>query len=56
MEETADAGGVRALAEVWRVVVSRVREDVATFLDDWLPILKMDFHADWVPGLVGDSG
>ena len=34
MEDTADAGGVRALEEVWRVAVSRVREDVATFLDD----------------------
>ena len=29
---------------------------MATFLDDWLPILNIDFHADWELGDVGESG
>ncbi len=56
IEEAADVRGVTALGEVWMVLVSRVREVVVTFLDDWLPILNIDFHADWLLGDVGDRG
>ena len=45
MEDAAEVSGVRAPGAVWMVRVSRVREEVATFLDDWLPILNIDFHA-----------
>ncbi len=56
IEDAAEVSGVSALGEVWMVLVSRVREEVATFLDDWLPILNMDFHADWLLGDVGERG
>ena len=38
------------------VVVSRVRAEEATFLDDWEPSLNIDFHAGWLVGLVGERG
>ena len=56
IEDAADVRGVMALGEVWMVLVSRVREELATFLDDWLPILNIDFHAGWLLGDVGDKG
>ena len=56
IEDAAEVRGVSAPGDVWMVLVSRVSEDVATFLDDWLPILNMDFHADWLLGDVGDRG
>lgn len=57
MEEAALARGVNALCGGVRcmALVSNVKEEGATFLEDWLPILKMDFHADWL-GLVGERG
>ena len=56
IEDAAEVRGVRELGAVWMVLVSRVREEVATFLDDWLPILNIDFHAGWLLGDVGDRG
>lgn len=57
IEDAAEVRGVRAAPdEVWMVLVSRVREDAVTFLDDWLPILNIDFHAGVLLGDVGDNG
>ena len=54
-----DRAGVRGVSTPggggWIPLVSRVREEVATFLDDWL-LRNMDFHADWPLGEVGDRG
>ena len=37
-------------------LVSRVREELGTLLEDWLPNLNNDFHARPLLGDVGDNG
>ena len=37
-------------------LVSKVRDALLAFLDDWVPILNIDFHEGWPVGDVGDNG